>query len=239
MDMGKFKKKKKKILPTTKQIEIVGGEPFLYPETFDLVNWIVENDLAKNLDLRFVTNGMTVNMELFTLFKYFKQIVIMYSIDGVGKIDEYIRTGTNWEEKVANMRNTMLIPGNIKLSVSTTIQMLNVGYLLPIDKFCKETLKVTPRFNNPLAYPKWARAVNLPEHIKSLYIKKYDGANFINKEIILNILKNKKERKHEEFLQGIARYKTFDEIRNTNLLDVYPEFEEYYNIIDKDYVSFY
>ena len=31
----------------------------LSAETFDLVNWIVENDLAKNLEIRFVTNGMT------------------------------------------------------------------------------------------------------------------------------------------------------------------------------------
>ena len=239
MDMNKFKDDLKKILPTTKQIEIVGGEPLLYPETSELVNWIVENDLSKNLELRFVTNGMTVNMELFTLLKYFKQVVIMYSIDGVGKVDEYIRTGTKWEEKVENMRNTMLIPGNIKLSVSTTVQLLNVGYLRPIDEFCRETLKVSPRFNNPLSYPKWARAVNLPKDIKFSYAKKYKGANFINKRFILNILENEKERKHDEFLQGIARYKMFDKIRNTNLLDVYPEFEKYYNMTEKDYIWSY
>ena len=232
MNMEKFKDDLKKILPTTKQIEIVGGEPLLYPETFDLVNWIVENDLAKNLDLRFVTNGMTVNMELFTLLKHFHQVVIMYSIDGVGKIDEYIRTGTKWEEKVENMRNTMLIPGNIKLSVSTTVQMLNIGHLQPIDEFCKSVLKIAPRFNNPLAYPMWARAVNVPKKIKSLYADKYVNSNFINKRFILNILENEKERNHDLFLQGIARYRMFDKIRNTNLAEVYPEFEQYYHLTD-------
>ena len=50
------------------------------------------------------------------------------------------------EEKVENMRNTMLIPGNIKLSVSTTVQMLNIGHLQPIDEFCKSVLKIAPNF---------------------------------------------------------------------------------------------
>jgi len=236
MDMPKFKDDLKKILPTTKQIEIVGGEPLLYPETFELVNWIVENDLSKNLELRFVTNGMTENLEVFSLFKYFKQVVLMYSIDGVGKIDEYIRTGTNWEEKVRNMKNSLYIPGNIKLSISTTIQLLNIGYLKPIDKFCRETLNIVPRFNNPLANPRWARAVNLPLHIKREYLKRYQGDILFNKRFILNTLENTKEMNYEEFLQGIARYKMFDKIRNTNLIDVYPEFEKYYNLEQTDYV---
>ena len=239
MNMDKFREDLKKILPTTKQIEIVGGEPLLYPETFELVNWIVENDLSKNLDLRFVTNGMTVNMELFTLFKYFKQVVIMYSIDGVGKVDEYIRTGTKWEEKVENMRNSKLIPGNIKLSVSTTIQMLNIGYLSPIDDFCKDVLNVAPRFNNPLSYPKWARAVNVPSDIKQKYLKNYSGKNFINKRHVLDILENEKERDHDEFFRGIKRYKMFDKIRKTNLLDIYPEFERYYNMKESDNIWSY
>ena len=229
MNMDKFKDDLKKILPTTKQIEIVGGEPFLYPQTHDLVNWIVENDLAKNLDLRFVTNGMTVNMELFLLFKYFRQVVIMYSIDGVGKIDEYIRTGTVWEEKVSNMTNSLFIPGEIKLSVSTTIQMLNVGYLQPIDDFCRDALKVIPRFNNPLTYPRWARAVNIPQKIKSMYLDRYTNTNFVNQDSIIHILENQTEVNNKEFLTGITRYKLLDNVRNTYLPDIFPEFEEYYN----------
>ena len=47
MDMDKFYADLKKVLPTTNQIEIVGGEPLLYPETYKFLNWIVENDLSK------------------------------------------------------------------------------------------------------------------------------------------------------------------------------------------------
>ena len=47
---------------------------------------------------------MTENFDLFSLFKYFKQVTVMFSVDGFGKKDEYIRTGTNWEEKVMLMK---------------------------------------------------------------------------------------------------------------------------------------
>ena len=60
--MEKFKDDLKKILPTTKQIEIVGGEPLLYPETFELVNWIVENDLAKKSFVEKFLNSVRTKM---------------------------------------------------------------------------------------------------------------------------------------------------------------------------------
>ena len=41
-------------------------------------------------------------------------------------------------------------------------------------------------------------------------------------------LSNDKERHHHLFEYAIKRYKQFDKRRNTNLLDVYPEFEAYY-----------
>ena len=53
MDMEKFKDDMKKILPTTNQIEIVGGEPLLYPKVAPFVKWIVDNNMSKHLELRF------------------------------------------------------------------------------------------------------------------------------------------------------------------------------------------
>ena len=227
MDMNKFLNDLKIVLPTTNQIEIVGGEPFLYPETFELVNWIVENDLAKNLEIRFVTNGMTENFDLFSLFKYFKQVTVMFSVDGFGKKDEYIRTGTNWEEKVMLMKNVAQIP-KVKMSFSTTTQLLNIGYLDEIHDFITNTFGITPRLNNSLSFPNWARAVNVPKKIANKYLKRYENKRFNNKPYHIKTLSNDKERHHHLFEYAIKRYKQFDKRRNTNLLDVYPEFEAYY-----------
>ena len=227
MNMQKFYNDLKKVLPTTNQIEIVGGEPFLYPETHELVNWIVENNLYKNLELRFVTNAMTENFDLFALFKYFKKVTIMFSIDGVGKKDEYIRTGTIWEEKVRNIKNMALLP-KVKASFSTTVQMLNIGYLNEIHDFVYDTFNIKPRLNNGLTFPVWARAVNIPKNIADSYIEKYKQLNFYNKKAHIKTLMNHKERNHKNFLRGIYELSKLDKRRNTNLLDEYPEFEAYY-----------
>jgi len=42
-----------------------------------------------------------------------------------------------------------------------------------------------------------------------------------------------------EFFRGIKRYKMFDKIRKTNLLDIYPEFEKYYNMKETDNIWSY
>lgn len=228
MDMEKFKDDMKKILPTTNQIEIVGGEPLLYPKVAPFVKWIVDNNMSKHLELRFVTNGMTENFELFALFKYFRKVTIMFSLDGVGKVDEYIRTGTVWEEKVQNMKNIGQIP-KVKLSFSTTIQLLNIGYLDEIYDFVKETFGMQAKLNNNLSFPVWARAVNIPEEVAENYFKKYNNKKFFNKAHHIHTLKNNKERNHGRFLDAMDRYKYLDSIRNTNLLNVYPEFEKWYD----------
>ncbi len=227
MDMDKFYADLKKVLPTTNQIEIVGGEPLLYPETYKFLNWIVENDLSKNLELRMVTNAMTENFEVFSLFKYFKKITIMFSVDGVGKKDEYIRTGTIWEEKVRNMKNMALLP-KVKISFSTTAQLLNIGYLNEVHDFVYDTFNIKPRLNNGLTFPVWARAVNIPKDIADRYIEKYKPLYFYNKKAHMKTLMNDKERNHNVFIRGIYELSKLDKRRNTNLLDEYPEFEKYY-----------
>ena len=151
----------------------------------------------------------------------------MFSVDGFGKKDEYIRTGTNWEEKVMLMKNVAQIP-KVKMSFSTTTQLLNIGYLDEIHDFIIKTFGITPRLNNGLSFPNWARAVNVPKDIANKYLKRYENKQFNNKPYHIKTLSNDKERQHHQFEYAIKRYKQFDERRNTNLLDVYPEFEAYY-----------
>jgi|TARA_A100001011_G_scaffold29004_1_gene28193 MoaA/NifB/PqqE/SkfB family radical SAM enzyme len=228
MDMDKFRDDLKKILPTTKQIEIVGGEPFLYPKVAPFIEWIVYNNLSRNLELRFVTNGMTINYELFSLFRHFKKVIVMFSLDGVGKVDEYIRTGTIWEEKVQNMKNIAMLP-KVKLSFSTTVQLLNIGYLYEIYDFCRETFGIQAKLNNNLSYPVWAQAVNLPKSIANSYLEKYEDKKFFNKNHHLQTLKNDQERNPMRFKWAMDRYKYLDSVRNTNLIEIYPEFEKWYD----------
>ena len=110
----------------------------------------------------------------------------MFSVDGFGKKDEYIRTGTNWEEKVMLMKNVAQIP-KVKMSFSTTTQLLNIGYLDEIHDFITKTFGITPRLNNGLSFPNWARAVNVPKDIANKYLKRYENKQFNNKPYHIKI----------------------------------------------------
>ena len=62
-----------------------------------------------------------------------------------------------------------------------------------------------------------------------MYIKKYEDKKFPRKTEFINMLQNDKERNHDLFLRGMARYKFYDKKRSTCLLDQWPEFTEWYN----------
>lgn len=229
MDHDKFYNDMREILPITKELEIVGGEPFYYPQTVPFLKWIVDEGMSENLDLLFITNGTIEDVELYSLFNHFKDIRILVSLDGIGKREEYIRDGTIWDEKVKIVNRIQKLP-KTKVSFSNTVQMLNIGYL---DEIHENTLKYFHRdapLNNQVTYPVWNRSINIPAEIAEIYIDKYKNKQFNNKEKFINLLERvKDDRSEENFMRGMVFYKKLDKIRNTYLPDVFPEFKKYYD----------
>ena len=229
MDQDKFYRDLLEILPITKSIEIVGGEPFLYPETIPFLRWIIDNDLAKNLVLRFITNGMVEDIQLYSYFKEFKEVRVLVSIDNVYDKEEYIRTDTIWKDKVEIVKNLQSVP-NIVVGFSNTIQLLNIGYLSDIYDVSMEEFNKPAPLNNQLTYPAKLRASNLPPDIAEMYLDKYKDKEFSFKDRHIDALNRTfTERDHWEFMAGMQHYKWWDKKRGTNLIDSFPEFKKYYD----------
>jgi organic radical activating enzyme len=98
------------------EIYWVGGEPLDWPEHWEMMKYMVENDIAKNVYVRYNTNlnyiwDVTKKVSkytsspicLFDLLTKFKDWQICASLDAVGKDAEYIRTGLNWDMFVHNL----------------------------------------------------------------------------------------------------------------------------------------
>ena len=229
MDQKRFFEDLKTLLPITKSIELVGGEPFLYPETVPFIKWIVDNNLSKNLILRFITNGTVEDIELYSYFSEFKQVRVLVSIDNVYDKEEYIRTGTVWNDKVQIIKNLITIPNTI-VGFSNTLQMLNMGYLSDIYDFTLKEFNKHAPLNNQLTYPASLRSSNLPRDIVDMYLDKYKNKRFTFKKGHIKALElTKTEANHNNFLKGISHYKYLDKKRNTNLIDHFPEFKKYYD----------
>jgi hypothetical protein len=231
------------ICPVIREFEIVGGEPLMMKDALEMIEWIIAKGYSKNMEFRIITNATLTNIEFLNLMKHFKRATFIISLDGFGKKDEYMRTGTVWEEKVENIKN--MIYAGIDISWSNTIQLLNIGYLNEIHLFVKSLQddhpgkKIWPaHMNNLLTSPIGFRASNVPPIIAKVYLDKYKGLNFDNINTHINTLRNRSnlitlDDTDTELLSAMKTYRWYDEKRGTCLLDEWPEFENYYSAVGR------
>jgi hypothetical protein len=146
-----------------------------------------------------------------------------------------VRSGLNWKKFDTNVRKFASNP-HVFLRLVPAIQMLNAGYVKEMHEWI-ESVGLDPKmsidWNNVVTYPETLRAINLPKEIKQEYMRKMIGPDITHPSIrvVFDILKQP-QYSHKEFLEGLKYLRKLDKIRNTNLLEHFPEFEQYIGDID-------
>lgn len=77
-------------------INFTGGETVLQKQVLDLIDYLIQEDLAKNIAIFLLTNGSSFPDDLDQKFRKFRKVVYMVSIDGTNKISEYQRRNSDW-----------------------------------------------------------------------------------------------------------------------------------------------
>ena len=158
----------KELTPTLEYITFTGGEPLLIEEHYKYLEWCVQNDYAKNITLDYITNGTVgIDDHKKDLWSNFKKIEIIISMDGIGKLAEYTRTGLNWEEAKQNIfdyadygRSTW----ENTFGVTFLVNIFTIYYMEESLNFYKDNnIKVNINYlHNPL----WQNIRNLSNNIK-------------------------------------------------------------------------
>jgi hypothetical protein len=103
----------------------VGGEPLMYDIHWWALEEMVNNGSAKTCYMRYNSNLSRVQFGKKNLYEYlpkFKDWMMCASIDGTGKIGEYIRTGLKWDEWLNNFKQGLALPGGKdKMIIDLTI----------------------------------------------------------------------------------------------------------------------
>jgi MoaA/NifB/PqqE/SkfB family radical SAM enzyme len=113
-------------------IEFTGGEPFMIEEHFDLLQRLVDQGVAPNIEIHYNTNGTQWPEHAEEIWQHFRHVEIAFSIDDVEARFEYQRTGAQWTEVLINLdrfRSLRSRRRNISLQVCATINVFNVCYL--------------------------------------------------------------------------------------------------------------
>ena len=113
-------------------MEFTGGEPFLIQEHFDLLQRIVDQGVAGQIEIHYNTNGTHWPAQAIEIWRHFRLVEIAFSIDDLGARFEYQRSGAVWSEVEHNIdrfKQLRNLHTNIQLQVCATVNIFNVYYL--------------------------------------------------------------------------------------------------------------
>ena len=224
-----------------RMITVTGGEPFMNNDLLDVFDVLDQAGILKNIRLSITTNGSLLTEEHLLRLRKAKEVNINISIDGTGKLFEYMRSAgqCTWEEITAKIdmlcqfRNEHT---NFLFSPNASYQIYN---MLNVKEFYDWAESIINRPNEwiefrLLTHPECLHVAVAPEHIKQQALQqlnyveeKYSSAN---KQFLNNMRKNltmKSPSSWEEFTKFTS---LLDNKRGQHLKDVCPELYENFTL---------
>jgi MoaA/NifB/PqqE/SkfB family radical SAM enzyme len=168
-----------KLMDQVRYLEFTGGEPFMIQEHFALLQRMVDNGIAHNVEIHYNTNGTHYPENAEEIWKHFKTVEVAFSIDDVDERFEYQRANAIWSEVNDNMdlfeqlreRNT-----NIQLQVCSTVNVFNVMYLEGLANWIDQR-SFDFVYWNMLHEAYYHSVGTLPERAKQIAIERLQNAD--------------------------------------------------------------
>lgn len=164
-------------LPDIKRFYFTGGEPTINHTHRELLQYVIDNDYAKNITLDYNTNMAGVPSAIFKQWKEFKEVNLGMSIDGIFEHFEYIRHPGKWNTAYKNMKRIDKDDfTNLKASVTMTVSIMNVLHLLDMQWWMREQNWNTIDHNiivHNLYGPNHLNTQNIPKNMKTYITNRY------------------------------------------------------------------
>jgi MoaA/NifB/PqqE/SkfB family radical SAM enzyme len=125
------------------EIYWVGGEPLMYEQHWRYMQRIIELGDGPGLYARYNTNLSKVDYKGINLYNDILTKVrdwqICASLDGVGEVGEYIRTGLNYDKFIANFKEGLRYAKNRRqMRLDFTLTTPGLGQILKIQELARE-----------------------------------------------------------------------------------------------------
>ena len=187
------------------EIYFAGGEPLIMPEHYQILDKLLELGRT-DVNIRYSTNFSKLvykGSHIFDYWKHFPNLELYISIDGIGRIGEYVRKGYSDElfhKNVLEYKNS-----NIKhtdYAYAITYGTLNYLHLFDMvldfikrDFVDKDAFKGSRTlFFSPIDYPTYYDSKFLPDKFKKIFaqrlstfqleLEKTGVSEYVNKDII-------------------------------------------------------
>ena len=190
------------------------------------------------------------NEELVNDFSAYKHLMIYVSLDSVSEQAEYIRYPLNFEQLKNNVHAILQNLNRVTVSFINTFNVLSICKIESFLKFINEFRELYDNkvlFDIPfLEYPNWlAIDIITKDFLQYMYDAEYymkEKSTFSKEEIKkfqrnIRYMEDKIYRKNNYNIQrkNFALYiDQLDKRRDTNFLNIFPEYKEFYNLCKQD-----
>lgn len=182
-----FKNLQDLLMQHPKIVSIRGGEPLYVKQLLELVENI-PGEQAKSMALHITTNATVWNQRWQQALAKFRLVRLMFSIDAVGDLYEYLRYPAQWSSVVENIHN-MRSMKNVQCLVHCVVHNLNLHALGDLITWCKDQslwlnldLIDQPKYLqvNNLDHAKKAQALEHLKHVSTLDLEPHIKQNIDN-----------------------------------------------------------
>jgi organic radical activating enzyme len=205
------------------QVKYLGGEPFITPEIYELVEFLEENNICHQITFKTNTNLTYFPKKLIEKLKKFKELELGLSIDGIDGLCNFIRTGSKWStvssvvDEWMNIKKEFAVP---RFYLHHTAQAYNLHQFNEVKNFAKS--KNLHFHYSILHYPGYLSYAALPkEYIQELV----DNGKLTDEKLISSAMGSKFNKEWFEKLKIIT--KKTDAVLNTDIEAVIPELAKY------------
>jgi hypothetical protein len=122
-------------IPNITQLYFAGGEPLMIKEHRRFLDEIIKRGYAKNISLRYNSNGVLVNEDIINIWSKFKQVRMAFSIDALEIRNGYIRYPVDWEDTLTALRLLDNAPDNVHCAVACAVQIMNIKHIIDFAKW--------------------------------------------------------------------------------------------------------
>jgi len=233
VEKEEFWKEFEQLVPNLKEIIFGGGEPFLLKSINSLINYMVETGHSKHIKIRFHTNGTQIPVSFWPLVDKFREIEMLFSIDGLDEQNYYVRYPAKWEEIVKNL--WLSDQHNAKTMILYSLHSMSMYNLVDLYKWRLEqsfkNINSIPIILGRVYNPTYLNPQGLPLVVKEKISKrimdfvdenksKHEPGYFDSLIENANWIMDSNFSNYDTLIEYIKR---LDEVRGTSFEQVYPE----------------
>ena len=236
------------------EVMLAGGEPLYHNKHYKFIESLLPN--AGKIMLSYNSNLTTLEYKgknILDLWKNFRRVLLRVSIDGDRDCYQYVRVHNDLDKVEANIARVIELP-NTKVSATCTTSLLNitrltsvVEYFLSLGAYFHTSIVQYPRALNPKLLPQelkdkvtaewkeWIKDIdnNIAKNVKythntDLELHKRSILKFGNQ--VVDYMNSADWYKH--WFEFVDYTNTLDLHLKTDILDVYPEFDNYFTKVE-------